>query len=428
MTALLVFLVSLFFFIFIGIPIFICLGLSSLCVWIWHFGTLEPSIMIQKMFIGIDSFPLMAIAFYMLAGEVMNVGGISSRLVSFAQTCIGWIRGGLGFAVIMASMLIAAILGSASASAAMIGIVMIPAMTARGYNIDFTSALVASAGSVGPIIPPSIPLIIYGVIAQQSIAKLFVGGYIPGILMSAGFMLYTYYYARKNGYPAEEIPTLKSFWASLKHSFLTLLLPVIIMGGILGGIFTPTEAGVVAVVYAFLIGGPVYREIKFSHVPQIFLRAANSTTMVLMIIAAATLLSWIMTMERIPQLVTELMLSITTNQLLFLAILNLFMIVVGMFLDAVSALTILTPVLLPAALALGVDPILFGVMLTVNLSIGVLTPPVGLNLYVTSSIAKIDIVRISRAVVPFIYIISAILAIMMVFPQVITYLPSVLIK
>jgi len=424
MMALLVFLVSLFFFIFLGVPIFMSLGLSSLCIWLWHFGALEPAILIQKMFIGIDSFPLMAIPFFMLAGELMNTGGVSRRLVGFAQCLIGWVRGGLGFAVVLASMFIAAILGSASASAAMIGMVMIPAMAERGYETDFSAALVASAGSIGPIIPPSIPFIIYGVIGEVSIAKLFVGGYIPGILMGLSFMAYTYFFARKRGYPSESFPTLKSFASSFKEAFLTLLLPVIIMGGILGGVFTPTEAAVVAVVYAFLVGTFAYREIKWTDLSGIFLRAANSTAMVLMVMSTATLLSWVLTLERVPQTVTQALLAVSSSPIVFLLLVNVFMIVVGMFLDAVSALTILTPVLLPAAKALNIDPVLFGVLLALNLSIGVLTPPVGLNLYVVSSIAKLDLVQISKAVLPFLALITLVILILIFFPATVTYLPN----
>lgn len=428
MITLIVFLISLFFFIFLGTPIFMSLGLSSLSIWLWHYGSIEPSILIQKMFIGIDSFPLMAIPFFMLAGELMNTGGLSKRLVKFAQTIIGWVHGGLGFAVILSSMFIAAILGSASASAAMIGMVMIPAMKEKGYKEDFSAALIASSGSIGPIIPPSIPFIVYGVIGEISIAKLFVAGYIPGILMSITFMVYTYYHAKKNNYPAEIKPSIKEIWIALKEAFLTLMLPVIIMGGILSGLFTPTEAAVVAVVYSVVIGKFVYKELNLKKITGILLRAASSTTMVLMVMSTAALLSWVLTMERVPQTVTEGILLISENPIIFLIVVNLFMILVGMFLDAVSALTILTPVLLPAAKMLNIDPVLFGVILAVNLSIGVLTPPVGLNLYVTSSIAKIDIIRISKASMPFICLIFGVLLLMSVFPDLVTFLPNILVK
>jgi len=338
------------------------------------------------------------------------------------------VHGGLGFAVVLASMFIAAILGSASASAAMIGMVMIPAMIERGYDTDFSAALVASSGSIGPIIPPSIPFIVYGVIGEISIAKLFVAGYIPGILMGLGFMVYTYYAAKKNNFPAEKVPTLKELWISFKEASLTLLLPIIIMGGILGGIFTATEAAVVAVVYAFIVGVVIYREIKLKDIPKIFLGAAKSATMVLMVMATATLLAWVLTLEQVPQMVTKAVLSISSSPVVFLIIINIFMVVVGMFLDAVSALTIITPVLLPAARALNIDPIVLGVLLVVNLSIGVLTPPVGLNLYVTSSIAKIDLIRVSKAVIPFMLIIFAILIIISFIPEIVTYLPNLIVK
>jgi len=287
---------------------------------------------------------------------------------------------------------------------------------------------VASAGSIGPIIPPSIPFIVYGVIAQVSIAKLFVGGYVPGVLMGIGFMIYNFYHARKEHYPAEKFPTAKELLISFKDAFLTLLLPIIIMGGILLGVFTPTEAGVVSAVYSFVIGFLIYREIPVKEVPKVFLRAANSSAMVLMVMAVASYLSWVLTLQQVPQTITRLLISISNNKIVFLIIINLFMIVVGMFLDAVSALTIMTPVLLPTTVALGIDPILFGVMMSVNLSIGVLTPPVGLNLYVVSGIAKISLVRVSKAVIPFLYIIGGVLLVMTFFPQTVTYFANLLIK
>lgn len=412
-----IFLIVLFILLAIGTPIYVSLGLGSVVLWVTTYGSIDFTMIFQKMFTGMDAFTLMAIPFFMLAGELMNTGGLSKRLVNFAQTTIGWIQGGLGFATVLASMFIAAILGSASASAAMIGMIMIPEMASRGYRSDYSAALVASAGSVGPIIPPSIPLIIYGVIAQLSISKLFVTGYIPGVLMCVFFMIYNYFHAKKNKYPAENMPTLKEFLSSLKSALLTLFLPVIIMGGILGGIFTPTEAGVVAVVYALVISVLVYREVKIGDLPDLLIRAGKSSAMILIVMAVASYLSWIFTMLRLPQTITEAILAKTYSPLMFLLIINLFMIIVGMFLDAVSALTIMTPVLLPTALALGIDPILFGVMMSVNLSIGVLTPPVGLNLYVTSSISKVSLIGVSKAAIPFIILIFFVLLLMMFFPQ-----------
>lgn len=400
-----------------GTPIFVSLGLGSVALWVSEYNSIDFVMIFQKMFTGMDVFTLMAIPFFMLAGELMNTGGLSRRLVNFAQKTIGWIPGGLGFATILSSMLIAAILGSASASAAMIGMIMIPEMTSRGYRKDFTSALVASSGSIGPIIPPSIPLIIYGVIAQLSIAKLFAAGYVPGLMMGLLFMAYNYIHAKRNSYPAEAKPSLIEALKATKSALLTLMLPLIIMGGILGGVFTPTEAGVVAVVYSLFIGLVVYREITLKGLFQIFLKAAKSSAMVLLVMAIASYLSWIFTLIRLPQTISSMILANINGATEFLLIINLLMIIVGMFLDAVSALTIITPVILPAALALGIDPVFFGVMLTVNLSIGVLTPPVGLNLYVVSSISKLSLLHISKAVLVFILLIVAVLLIMMFFPQ-----------
>lgn len=427
MTALLLFLVCLFVLIFIRVPIFVSLGISSIALWLYEFGALEPAIFLQRTFAGLNSFTLMAIPFFMLCGELMNMAGLSKRLVVFAQNIIGWVKGGLGFTVILTSMFIAAILGSASASAAIIGMVMIPEMLERGYKHDFASALVASAGAIGPIIPPSIPLIVYGVIAQVSVTKLFVAGYVPGILMGGIFMIYTYIHARKYNYPSEKAPTLKGLVLSFYQAIPTLMLPIIIMGGILGGFFTPTEAGVVGVLYSLLIGLTLYRkELDYKLLPQIFIKAAQNTAMVLMVIATATLLSWVLTLEQIPQTVSRIMLSLTDNKYVFLIIINLFLVVMGMFLDSVSGITILAPVLLPAALSLDVDPLFFGVMMAVNFSIGAITPPVGLNLYVTSSIAKIDIVTLSKAAIPFCFLIFVVLMIMTFMPWTITYLPSLM--
>ena len=425
MTALLIFLLCLFILLFMRIPVFVSLGLSSIALWLYEFGALDPAVYLQRIMAGTNSFTLMAIPFFMLCGELMNTGGLSKRLVEFAQNIIGWVRGGLGFTVVLASMFIAAILGSASAAAAILGMVLIPEMVKRGYSLDFSSALVASSGAIGPIIPPSIPLIVFGVIAQVSVTKLFMGGYVPGILMGLAFMIYTYIYARRNNYPAEKRPSLKEFGISFVKAFPTLLLPVIIMGGVMFGFFTPTEAGVVGVVYAAIVGF-LYKDLKLSDLPKALTSAASSTAMVLMVISTATLLSWVLTLEQIPQLVSQMILTATSSKYVFLIFINLFLVIMGMFLDSVSGITILAPVLLPAATALGVDPLFFGVMMAVNFSIGAITPPVGLNLYITSSIAKIDILRLSKAVIPFIFLIFAVLMIMVFFPGVVTFLPSLI--
>lgn len=421
-----VFLVSLFGLLALGVPIFMSIGASGLALYFVGAGEFAPNIMIQRMYSGLNSFTLMAVPLFMLAGEIMNRGELSKKMVRFANCILGWVPGGLGFTTIIACMFIAAILGSASAAAAMIGAILIPEMIKEGYDEDFACALTASAGSIGPIIPPSIPMIIYGVIANVSVVKMFVAGYVPGFLMGLCFMIYTYFYARKNHYPAERKPTLREAWGAFKSAFLTLLLPIIIMGGILTGICTATEAAVLAVVYALFLSLVVYHTLPLKDIPDTLMNAAKSSAMVLIVVAAANMLSWAVTMMNIPQMVSAFIHSITASSTVFLILVNVILIVAGMFLDASSAIMILTPVLLPIARELGVDALAFGIIMTVNLSIGVLTPPVGLNLYVVSSLSKVDILKVSKAAMPFIVLIFAILVAMSVWPQIVTSLPTLL--
>ena len=421
-----IFLVSLFGLLALGVPIFMSIGASGLALYFAGMDVFAPNIMIQRMYSGLNSFTLMAIPLFMLAGEIMNRGSLSKKMVRFANCIVGWVPGGLGFTTIIACMFIAAILGSASAAAAMIGAILIPEMVERGYDEDFACALTASAGSIGPIIPPSIPMIIYGVMANVSVVKMFVAGYVPGLLMGAFFMIYTYLYARKHGCPAEKKPTPREIWISFKEAFLTLLLPVLIMGSILTGVCTATEAAVLAVVYAFVLSVFVYRTLPIKELPNVLLNGAKSAAMVLIVVASANMLSWAVTMMNIPRMVSTMVYSITTSPAVFLIIVNLILIVAGMFLDASSAIMILTPVLLPIALELGVDPLVFGIIIVVNLSIGVLTPPVGLNLYVVSSLSNTDILKVSKAAIPFILLIFLILVAASVWPAMITFLPTLI--
>lgn len=421
-----VFLISLFMLLALGVPIFMSIGASGLTLFFAGTGTFAPNMMIQRMYSGLNSFTLMAIPLFMLAGEIMNRGQLSKKMVRFANCILGWIPGGLGLTTIISCMFIAAILGSASAAAAMIGAILIPEMIDRGYDKEFACALTASSGSIGPIIPPSIPMIVYGVIANVSVVKLFCAGYIPGALMGVLFGIYTYIYAKKHGYPAEKKPSLRESVTAFKEAFLTLLLPVIIMGSILCGVCTATEAAVLAVVYAFFLSIIVYRTLPLKEVPNVLLNGAKSAAMVLAVVAAANMLSWAVTMMNIPATVSAFVCNITTSPLVFLIITNLILIIAGMFLDASSAIMILTPVLLPIALQLGVDPLVFGIIITVNLSIGVITPPVGLNLYVVSSLSKVDILRIAKASAPFMILIFMILIMASAWPQTITFLPNLL--
>jgi len=422
MNSLLIFVGSLLVLLMLRVPIFISIAVSAMGLGVIKFGDPYLAFVVQKMFSGADNLTLMAIPLFMLTGELMNRGGLSSRLIDFSNCVVGWIRGGLGFVVVLTCCFLAAILGSSSACAAIVAAILVPAMLDRGYNKEFAGALVASSGGIGPIIPPSACAIIYAVAASQSVKELFIAGYVPGVMIAVSFMLYTYIVARRKGYPAEAKPTVKSFFNAFKSAIIPLLLPVIIMGGIVSGVFTATESAVAAVLFCIFVSAVIYKEIKVKDFPLILIKSAKMSCVVLAVMTTANFLGYIMTLSQIPQSTTALITKFTQDPVVFLLLANVVFIFAGMFLDAACAIVILTPVLLPAAMALNVNPVFFGIMMTVNLMIGVLTPPVGLNLYVTSSVAGIDILRLSKAVIPFILIMLAIILVMVFFPGIVTFM------
>lgn len=410
----------------VSAPIVFSLALSALAL-MWNKGMLVPQLVVQRMFAGIDSFPMMAIPFFMLAGALMDTGGISTRLVRFSNYLVGWIQGGLAHVAIVASMFFAGITGSAVADATAIGSTLIPLMNKRGFDTKFSASVVAAAGVIGPIIPPSIPMVIYGVMAGVSIGSMFIGGIIPGILMGLGLMAVAYVKAKRHGYPREAVrPTVREFLQATASAMGAILMPIIIVGGIFGGVFTATEAAVVATVYAFLMGMFVYRELKWHHLPEIFYKAGLNTAMILIIVGVANLVGYIMATERVPLMVAEWFLSITTNKYVMLLLINILLLIVGCFIDGASALIIFTPVLLPLIYKLGIDPVFFGVMITVNLMIGTITPPVGLCLYVACGIANIRLEQISRTIIPFLLVEIAVLLLITYVPDLIMFLPGLL--
>ena len=421
---LLIFFGVFFFTLIISAPILFSLGLSALAL-MWNKGMLVPQLVVQRMFAGVDSFPMMAIPFFMLAGALMDTGGISTRLVRFSNYLVGWIQGGLAHVAILASMFFAGITGSAVADATAIGSTLIPLMNKRGFPTLFSASVIAAAGVVGPIIPPSIPMVIYGVMAGVSIGAMFMGGFIPGILVGLGLMAVTYVKAKRHGYPRETVrPTAQEFLQATVSAFGAILMPLIILGGIFGGVFTATEAAVVATIYAFFMGKFVYRELEWRHLPQILYKGGLNTAMVLIIVGVANLVGYIMAVERIPLMVAELFLSITTSKYVMLFLINILLLIVGCFIDGASALIIFTPVLLPLIHTLGIDPVFFGVMITVNLMIGTITPPVGVCLYVACGIADVRLDQISKAVVPFLLIEIAVLFLITYVPWLIMFLPG----
>ncbi|MBO8162138.1 MAG: TRAP transporter large permease [Brevibacillus sp.] len=407
------------------IPIAFGIGITSL-LGLWLSGT-DLVVIAQKSFSGIDSFALVAIPLFVLAGEIMTAGGISKRLVDFASLLVGHLPAGLAMVVILACTFFSAISGSAIADAAAIGGILIPAMIKQGYDRRFASTLVASASTIGPVIPPSIPLILYGVMASVSIGDLFLAGLGPGLLMAVALMVYVYYYGLKHNIKGrEKRATFQEVAAGVKDAFLALLLPVIIIGGFRTGVFTATESGVIAVVYALVVGAFVYRELKWRALPKIIVETVVSSATILFVIANATLFTWLLSYHEIPGKLGEMVSSISSEPWVLLLIINVVLLIAGSFIDTISALTIFTPLFLPLVLEAGIDPVHFGVMLTVNLTIGMITPPLGVCLFVTSAIAKTNLAEMVKPLMPMLVTLLAVLALVTYWPDLSMFLPNLL--
>lgn len=414
-----VLLIALIICIFFGMPIGFSLGVSALCS-LASWGSIPLKLMVQRMFTGIDSFPLMAIPFFMLAGELMFSGGMLTRLFKFADALVGHIRGGLGHVNIVASMLFAGITGSALADTAALGSMEIPMMVEGGYDVDYSAAITAASSVVGPVIPPSIPLVIYAVAAGNvSIAGLFLAGAIPGILIGVAMMVYNYIVALKRNYPRRETRiTVMEFIRIFRRAILVLMMPIIILGGILSGIFTPTEASAVAVAYAVIVGFFVTHELDFKGLARALLNSGIGSGVVLVVVGMSSIVSWILATQQVPQIAANFFLSLTDNPFVYLLCVNVLLLFLGCFMDPTPAIILVTPILTPIAIALGIHPLHFGLVVVINLIIGLATPPVGLCLFITCGIAKISLERISRAVLPFVLVQVATLLL-------VTYVPSI---
>lgn len=386
---------------FFSVPIGIALGSATL-VTIIYGGTMPLEFLAQGLVTSVDSFPIMAVPFFILAGEIMSKGGVSERLFRVANTIVGNRTGGFAIATIITCLFFAAISGSGPATVAAIGGIMIPAMVRQGYDKKFATAVVCAAGSLGVIIPPSIPMVMYGVTGSVSIGEMFIAGIVPGIIVAIGLIVWTYIYSRKRGYRGyEDKTTFIDFLKAAWDAKWALLIPIIILGGIYGGAFTPTEAAVVAVVYGFIAGGLLYRELKIKDLPKIIADSALTTATVLIIVGTATAFGRVLTIEQIPKQVTEAMLSISNSQIIIVLLITLLLLLVGCFMDTIAAIIILTPLLLPIAISIGLDPVHFGIIMVVNLAIGFITPPLGVNLFVGSGISGLSIEALSKAIVPF---------------------------
>lgn len=387
-------------FLVIGIPISLVLAITSITYLVLNDLTMLMSSAPQKMFSGIDNFGLLAIPLFMLAGELMNGGGITTRLVSFARVLIGHYRGGLAYVTVIANMFLASILGSANAQAAMMSKVMVPEMEKEGYRRDFSAALTLASSIAAPIIPPSMLFIIYGTLTGASIADLFMAGVIPGILMGIGFVIVIGIMNRRHQFPKSEKATLKQVFKSTMRVLPALLIPFTIIFGIIGGVFTPTESAAIACLIAFIIG-LAYRELKLSSMPEILVNTVVNTATISFLIVTANLFGFIIAYEQIPQLVANVMLGVSDNPIIFLLLVNIFLLLVGTILDGIAALIILIPVMLPLLVTYQIDPVHFGVIVCINLTIGLLTPPVGTGLFIVSSIAKVKFEDLIRSIMPF---------------------------
>ncbi|OAS84734.1 MULTISPECIES: TRAP transporter large permease [Metabacillus] len=414
----LVFLLTLFLFLLIGVPVAISM-LSSAIVMLAVLGLFDTGILGDYLVKGANNFSLMAIPFFILTGEIMNAGGVSKRIVEFASAFVGHIRGGLGYVVIMSGVIFAGLSGSAVADTAALGAILIPMMIAKGYNKNSSTGLVAATGIIGTIIPPSIPMILFGVVGGVSITQLFMAGIVPGILIAVGLVVVWYFVSKKD--QSETVPkaTAKQKWTALIRAFWALMLPVIIIVGLRGGIFTPTEAGVVAAIYALIISF-FYREIKWRQLSNVFVDTAKTTGIVMFVASTAVVSGYAITVAQIPRELVEFLSGLTTNPTILLLIIMLFLLVVGCVMDLTPAILIFTPVLLPVVTAVGIDPVYFGLLMVINLSIGLITPPVGTVLYIGCGISKISIVDITKGIMPFLLVQLGILILLVLFPELVT--------
>ncbi len=408
----------------LNIPIAFALAISTVGV-LFIQNIIPVDLVVQTYFTSADSFPLLAVPFFILAGDIMIYGGISKRLVNFSTKMVGNVSGALGIVTVFACMIFAAISGSAIATVAAIGGIMIPAMVKEGYEVGFAASLASTSGSLGPVIPPSISFILYGIISGVSITDMFIAGIIPGIVIGLCLMIFVYIVSKKYKFGTiQSKVTMKEKWEAFNEAKWSLLIPIIILGGIYGGFFTPTEAAVITCDYGLIIGIFVYKEINAKQLWQIFRKSAITVGSICILLGAATALGKILTIENIPQLIAQTITDISTNPIVVLIIINVFLLIVGMFIDVTPALILLTPLLLPVAKTVGVSPVHFGIVMVFNLVIGMSTPPIGVNMFVASKISNIGVEKMFKWLYPCIGVLIIALATITFIPQLSTFLPS----
>ncbi|MFB3816760.1 MAG: TRAP transporter large permease [Candidatus Methylomirabilales bacterium] len=406
----------------LGVPISVSIGLSAV-LYVLLYAGVSPAIIAQQMTLGIDSFPLLAIPLFLLAGMIMSEADITTRIIAFADALVGRIAGGLAMVMVISCMFFGAISGSGVADVTAIGSLLLPAMDKQGYRKGLSASLLGCAGSLGTVIPPSIVMIILGVTTGTSIGKLYMGGFIPGVFTGGCLMALAWVYAKRMHLPPGEPFSPRKVAATFRRAFLSLLTPVIIIGGIVSGVFTATEAAAVASVYALALGMAVYRTLSPRQLWSIFLQVALTTGIILFIISAAALFGWILAAEQIPQRMAEFFLAITRNYYALLVLINLLLLILGTFMETIAIIIIVVPVLMPLVTGLGMDPIHFGVMVTVNLAIGANTPPVGVDLIAACKVGRTSLDDAMPYVWPFVGAMTVALAFITFFPQIVTFLP-----
>lgn len=412
--------------ILIGVPVFASLGISSVIALLTS-GT--PLLLIpQRMYISIDVYNLLAVPLFIFVGEAMNTGGVTDRLFGFCRVMLGHIKGSLGHVNVAASVIFAGMSGAAVADAAGLGAVEIKAMREAGFDADFSASITAASSTIGPIIPPSIPLVLYAVIAEQSVGKLFVGGLVPGLMMGITLCIMVYFISVKKNYPVDPKKTAKEKWKSFIKAFPSLLTPIILLVGIFGGIISTTEAACIAALYSVFLGFVIHRELSFKSLYRIMKKAVISSVTVLIIIGSASVMTWLVISSGTPAKFAAALTGVTSNRIVLMILINIILLIMGCFLEATSIITIMVPLLLPIAKAIGMDLVAFGVIVVLNAMIGLITPPVGLCLYISAGIADLPMSKVIKPTLLFMIPLVIVLFLISFFPGIVTFLPNILIK
>jgi len=414
------------FFIMIGLPIAVSMGLTAVIFFV-VLGEIDVLCMVPaRMYSSTTGFPLLAIPFFILVGSLMNTGGMTNRIFRFAQSMVGHIQGGLGHVNVVNSMIFAGMSGAAVADAAGIGMVELEAMTKAGFDRRFSAAVTAASSTIGPVIPPSIPFVIFGSITGTSVGRLFLGGFIPGFIMGIGMMITVYIISGRRGYPREKRATFREFIVSGLNAWSALLCPLIIIGGIMLGIFTPTEASVAAVIYALIVTLLIYKEITIRDLPRILWESLEHTIRVMFIISAAGIFGWLLIHQRVPEAVVKSLMTLSKNPWVILLIINIILLVLGCFMEGISIMLLTIPVFMPLITKIGIDPVHFGVVMTLNLMVGLLTPPVGMVLYAVSSVGRVPLWELASELKWYIVAIMVALGLITYIPALVTWLPNLL--